>query len=135
MGYEPASPVAGVFMAVVGSLGGLDPVPGTMSRTGGPGERSNDTRREKASLPCCQQVRSTLTRTCCVCAPAQVRFPPHTLRAITIHRMARSAAWFVASKPGHDCVRAAVEKGEQKRPFVFEMMRQAAIRRIPVVFL
>ena len=28
-----------------------------------------------------------------------------------------------------------VEEGEQKRPFVFEMMRQAAIRRIPVVFL
>ena len=34
-----------------------------------------------------------------VCAPFQVRFPPHTLWAITMQRMARSAALLVASKP------------------------------------
>ena len=50
--------------------------PGTMSRIKARGARSSLTQRVKASLPCCQQVRSTLTRICWVRAPSQVRFPP-----------------------------------------------------------
>src|ERR1039457_3052341 len=63
-----------------------------MSRITVRGARNSLTHRVKASLPCCQQVRSTLTRICCVRAPSQVRFPPHTLRAITMPRIARSDA-------------------------------------------
>ena len=51
-----------------------------MSRITACGARIKDTSRVKAPLPCCQQVRRTLTRTCCVRAPSQVRFPPQTLR-------------------------------------------------------
>src|SRR5713226_8490121 len=40
----------------------------------------------------------------CVCAPRAVRFPPHTLRATTIGRMACSARQFVASRPGADAI-------------------------------
>jgi hypothetical protein len=67
-----------------------------MSRITARGARNNFTQRVKASLPCCQQVRSTQTRICYVRAPSQVRFPPHTLRAITMPRMARSAQLLVA---------------------------------------
>src|SRR5262249_53770422 len=74
--------------------------PGTMSRIMARGARNSRTQRVKASLPCCQHVRSTLARISCVCAPSQVRFPPHTLRAITMLRIARSAALLVASSPG-----------------------------------
>ena len=80
--------------------GAAQSAPGTMSRITARGARNSPTQRVKASLPCCQQVRSTLTRICCVRAPSQVRFPPHTLRAITMPRMARSAALLVASNPG-----------------------------------
>src|SRR5215470_12230309 len=65
--------------------------PGTKSRSMGRGACNRDTRRGKGSLSCCQQVRSTLSRTSWVCAPAQVRFPPHTLRVTTMGRRASSA--------------------------------------------
>ena len=80
--------------------GAAQSAPGTMSRITVRGARNSPTQRVKASLPCCQQVRSTLVRICCVRAPSQVRFPPHTLRAITMPRIARSAALLVASSPG-----------------------------------
>jgi len=96
-----------------------------MSRITPRGARNSLTPRVKASLPCCQQVRSTLARIWCVRAPAQVRLPPHTLRAITIPRMARSAVLLVASKP-KQC-----RKGEQPELLMFEVARQPTVRRIP----
>ena len=49
--------------------------PGTRSRLPACSARNDDTTHVKASLPCCQQVRSTLTRICCVRAPSQVPLP------------------------------------------------------------
>ena len=66
----------------------------------GRAERNNFTNWSKAFLPCCQQVRKTLARICCVRAPFSVRLPPQVLRAIAIRRIARSAKLLVACKPG-----------------------------------
>src|SRR5882762_5692651 len=73
---------------------------GMISSKIGRAEQSNFTNWPKASLPCCQQVRKTLARICCVRAPLAVRLPPQVLRAIAINRIARSAKLLVASKPG-----------------------------------
>src|SRR6266700_5503653 len=73
---------------------------GTISSKIGRAEHSNFTNWPKASLPCCQQVRKTLARICCVRAPLEVRLPPQVLRAMAISRIARSAKLLVASKPG-----------------------------------
>src|ERR1017187_1209725 len=73
---------------------------GTIASKMGGAERSNFTNWPKASLPCCQQVRKTLAKICCVRAPVAVRLPPQVLRAIAMSRIARSAKLLVACNPG-----------------------------------
>src|ERR1039457_5012417 len=73
---------------------------GTMASKMGGAERSNFTNWPKASLPCCQQVRKTLAKICCVRAAVAVRLPPQALRAIAMSRIARSAKLLVACNPG-----------------------------------
>src|SRR5438093_7337182 len=53
------------FGHVIGGAARPGPGSGTMSRTTARGARNIPTKRVKASLPCCQQVRSTLARICC----------------------------------------------------------------------
>src|ERR1039457_5907551 len=72
---------------------------GTIASKMGGAERSNFTNWPKASLPCCQQVRKTLAKICCVRALVAVRLPPQILRAIAMSRFARSANLLVACDP------------------------------------
>ena len=69
---------------VVGSPTQGEGPAGTISSKSGRAERSNFTNWSKAFLPCCQQVRKTLAKICCVRAPFAVRFPPQVLRAMAI---------------------------------------------------
>ena len=85
---------------VVGSPTQGEGPAGTISSKIGRAERSNFTNWSKAFLPCCQQLRKTLAKICCVRAPFAVRFPPQVLRAMAIGRMARSPELLVAGSPG-----------------------------------
>ena len=92
-----------------------------MSRIWGSRERSSWTMPSKESFCCCQKVRSTLMRICCVSAPLRVRLPPQVWRATTAGRMARSTTLLVASKPG--------QWRKEKDPglLVSQMLGEAAI--------
>jgi hypothetical protein len=54
-----------------------------------------------------------------------VRFPPYTLRAITMQRNRAFRSVVGGVQP------RTRQEGEQPRPFVFEMTRQPVVRRIP----
>src|ERR1039458_846856 len=117
---------------------------GTIASKMGGAERSNFTNWPKASLPCCQQVRKTLAKICCVRAPVAVRLPPQVLRAIAMSRIARSAKLLVACNPGQrkkvnrgGCAGAfvttmqsgAAQKGEQVRLLMAQVVGQPLIVR------
>jgi hypothetical protein len=72
-------------------------------------------------LPCCQQVRKTLARIGCVRALLAVRLPPQVLRAMAIKRIARSAKFFVACRPGQR------RKCEQMGLFMTQLFGQPLI--------